>query len=85
MIIGERIPDGTTALLDDLDHALYMEQPEKVAQCIEPITSLHTRTLVRPPNNPDGASASAAITAVNVTIWVLLDPSQVVAQASTRP
>src|SRR6202035_5665716 len=46
---------------------------------------LHTRTLVRPPNNPDGASASAAITAVKVTIWVLLDPSQVVAQASTRP
>jgi hypothetical protein len=46
---------------------------------------LHTRTLVRPPNNPDGASARAAMTAVKVTIWVLLEPSQVVAQASTKP
>src|SRR6202023_267381 len=46
---------------------------------------LHTRTLVRPPNNPEGASTSAAMTAVKVTIWVLLEPSQVVAQASTRP
>ena len=45
----------------------------------------HTRTLVRPPNKPDGASTSAAMTAENVTIWVLLEPSQVVAQASTRP
>jgi hypothetical protein len=45
----------------------------------------HTRTLVRPPNNPDGASTRAAITAEKVTIWVLLEPSQVVAQASTNP
>ena len=29
--------------------------------------------------------ALAAMTALNVTIWVLLEPSQVVAQASTRP
>lgn len=34
MIIGERVPHGTTVLLDSLDHALYMEQPEKVAQCM---------------------------------------------------
>ena len=41
---------------------------------------LHTRASVLPPNNPAGATANAAITAVNVTICVLLDPSQVVAR-----
>ena len=46
---------------------------------------LHTRTLVRRPNSPDGASTRAAMTAENVTIWVLPEPSHVVAQASTRP
>jgi len=34
VIIGERIPHGTTVLLNGLDHALYMEQPEKIAQCM---------------------------------------------------
>ena len=46
---------------------------------------LHTRASVLPPNRPEGATANAAITAANVTICVLLDPSQVVAKASTRP
>jgi pimeloyl-ACP methyl ester carboxylesterase len=32
MVIGERVPHGTTVLLDGLDHAQYMEQPEKVEQ-----------------------------------------------------
>jgi pimeloyl-ACP methyl ester carboxylesterase len=31
-IIGRGVPHGTTVLLDNLDHALYMEQPERVAQ-----------------------------------------------------
>ncbi len=54
-------------------------------RCDDGHDGLHTRTLVRPPNNPDGASTRAAMTAENVTIWVLPEPSQVVAQASTSP
>ncbi len=32
MIIGQRVQHGTSVLLDGLDHALYMEQPEVVEQ-----------------------------------------------------
>ncbi len=34
MLIGHSVPHGTTMLLDDLDHALYMEKPEKVECCM---------------------------------------------------
>lgn len=33
LIIGERVLHGTTILLDGLDHALYMEEPDKVERC----------------------------------------------------
>ncbi|HVB63071.1 MAG TPA: alpha/beta hydrolase [Ktedonobacteraceae bacterium] len=34
LLIGHNVFYGTTILLDDLDHALYMEEPDKIERCM---------------------------------------------------